>query len=423
MNKPQIHKRLVKEQVIAILENYLAKEISAAEAMENMGLKKSRFFDLVWQYKNNPDDFQVEHRGNDGNRSIPDVAEKAILVELRAEKKLIDNQDMPIKHYNYSAVKELLEEKYGLTISLPTIINRAKDGGFYQEKRVKRVHDREVLTNLVGELLQHDSSIHLWSPYMDKKLYLITTIDDHSRLMLYAELVEQENVWAHISALKSVFLQYGCPLKYYSDQHAIFRFVKNRDKHRPWNNYTKFTDDVDPQWKQVLNECQVSAIYALSPEAKGKVERPYRWIQDRIVRTAAKDKIKTAEGLREILQRLMHKYNHCWVHSTTREIPIVRFENALRNNKSLFKQFKLENTDQTIDDIFCLRAERVVDSYRKVSINGFEFRVPNGTPRQTVNLKIVPDMDNDLVKVRFWQNNLFLGEVLEKLENVPGVRF
>ncbi|MBU3950472.1 MAG: hypothetical protein KJ826_19920 [Proteobacteria bacterium] len=240
---------------------------------------------------------------------------------------------------------------------------------------------------------------------------------------MYAELVEQENAWKHILALKSVFLQYGCPLKYYPDQDSIFRFVKNRDKHRPHNNYSKFTDDVDTQWKQVLIECQVGITYALSPQAKGKVERPYRWLQDRIVRVAAKEKITTTEGLRKVLKELVNKYNTKWVHSTTKEIPIARFENALKNNKSLFKSFKIEKVNQTIDDIFCLKAERIVDSYRKISFDGLELRVPNGIPRQTVNLKIAPDTKKGLVKIRFWQNDSFLGEVLEKLENLSTVRF
>lgn len=423
MSNQQIHKRLSEEQVITILENYLAKEVGAKEAMTNLGLKRSQFFNLTSQYKNNPDKFNLEHRGNNGNRRISGEAEAKILRELKSEKKLIDDKNIPIKSYNYSAVKESLEEKYNIAVSLPTIINRAKEKGFYQEKNIKKVHDREVLTNLAGELAQHDSSYHLWSPYMDKKLYLLTTIDDYSRLLLYAELAEQENAWVHILALKSVFLQYGCPFKYYPDQHSIFRFVKDRDKHRPHNNYSKFTDDIDTQWKQVLLECQVGITYALSPQAKGKVERPYRWLQDRIVRTAAREKITTIEGLRKVLKELADKYNTKWVHSTTKEIPITRFENALKNNKSLFKSFKIERADQTIDDIFCLKAERIVDSYRRISFDGFEFRVPNGVPRQTVNLKISPDTKNGLVKIRFWQNDSFLGEVLEKLENLPTVRF
>lgn len=413
MGNQQIHKKFSDEQVIAILENYLAKEISAKEAMAKLELKRSQFFNLASKYRDGSDNFTIKHKGNAGNRKISESTVSLILKELKKEKKLIDNKDMPIKFYNYSAVKDALGNT---SVSLPTIIN-------YLEKPKRKIHDREVLTNLIGELLQHDSSHHLWSPYMKEKLYLITTIDDYSRLLLYAELVEEENVWAHIMALKSVFLQYGCPFKYYPDQHAIFRYVKDRDKNRPWNNYTKFTDDIDPQWKQVLQNCGVGLTYALSPQAKGKIERPYRWLQDRIVRIAAKEKLTTIDELKIVLKELVNTYNTKWVHSTTKEIPIVRFENAMRNRRTLFKPFRLEKLNQTVDDIFCLRAERTVDSYRKISFDNLDLRVPNGAPRQTVELKLIPDEKTGLVKIRFWQKDRFLGEQLEKLENLPKVRF
>ncbi len=45
----------------------------------------------------------------------------------------------------------------------------------------------------------------------------------------------------------------------------------------------KETTETDPQWKQILTECKVKVTYALSPQAKGKIERPYRWLQDRLV--------------------------------------------------------------------------------------------------------------------------------------------
>lgn len=417
-----MHKRFTKEQVTTILESYLSEEISLEEAKKNLEIGRSRFFKLLSSYKADPNKFDVGYAREKATRRISEEADKAILEGLESDKELIDNKDMPVRDYNYSAIRDDLQKK-GLTVSLPTIINRAKANDFYKVKIVKKVHDREVLTNFAGELLQHDSSVHLWSPYMEEKLYLITTIDDYSRLILYAELVDKENVWNHILALKSVFLHYGCPLRYYCDQHAIFRYVKDRDKLRPWNTYSKFTDDVSPQWKQVLEECNVAAVYALSPQAKGKVERPYRWLQDRVVRTAAKEHIDTREGLNLILKELVNDYNNRWVHSATKEVPVIRFEKALSENRSLFKPFKLEKDNQTVDDIFCLRLERTVDSYRKISVNGFELKVPGGTPRQTVALKIAPDMDKELIKIRFWQENIFLGETLEKAENMPIVHF
>lgn len=422
MRKEQLHKRFSKDQIIAILESYLSEELSVEEAMEKMEVRRSRFFELLSAYRDNPSGFDIGYKREKATRKVSDETDKAILEELEEDKKLIDNKDMPVRYYNYSAIRDNLEKR-GLDVSLATVIRRAKVNNFYKAKVAGKVHDREVITNFPGELLQHDSSVHLWSPYMDEKLYLITTIDDYSRLILYAELVEKENTWNHILALKSVFLQYGCPLKYYPDQHAIFRYVKDRDKLRPHNHFNQFTDDVDPQWKQVLKDCGVGVTYALSPQAKGKVERPYRWMQDRVVRTAAKEHIDDISGLRKILKELVDDYNTKWVHSTTGEIPIIRFEKAIRENRSLFKPFILKKEGFTVDDIFCLRMKRIIDSYRKISVNGFELKVPGGIPRNAVVLKIVPDMEKDLVKIRFWQEDTFLGEQLEKMENLSVVRF
>ena len=103
---------------------------------------------------------------------------------------------------------------------------------------------------------------------------MITSLDDYSRLMLYAKLLEHESSWAHIESSASIILTYGCPYQYYIDCHSIFRYVKGRDQLH--HNFTKFTDDVDPQWKQVILDCQIKPVYALSPQAKGKVERPCR---------------------------------------------------------------------------------------------------------------------------------------------------
>ena len=64
----------------------------------------------------------------------------------------------------------------------------------------------------------------------------------------------------------------------------------------------KVTDEVDPQWKQALNDCHVKITYALSPQARGKIERPYGWLQDRIVRTCARENIRTIDQVRQLLK-------------------------------------------------------------------------------------------------------------------------
>jgi len=168
-----------------------------------------------------------------------------------------------------------METRFKQKVSLPTIIDRTKQHGFYLKRPKRKTHDREILTNYAGELIQHDSSIHKWSPYAKEKWSLITSLDDFSCFMLYAILLKRETAWAHIMALQAIFLKYGLPFFFYVDCHSIFRFVQGRDS--LWRKDYKLTDEADPQWKQVLKDCNVKVIYALSPQAKGKVERPYGW--------------------------------------------------------------------------------------------------------------------------------------------------
>ena len=414
MNTQQLHKRLNQSQVITIFENYLSQEIDLGQALEYLTIKQSQFYALLKNYQENPDTFSLAYQRTKPTRAISAKAEKLILQELVSDKKLIDNKSMPVYGYNYSSIRDTLLKDHQESISVPTIIKRAKDNGYYLDKKIKKLHDREVLTHLIGELVQHDASHHLWSPYMDKKLCLITSLDDHSRRFLFADFFERESTWAHIQAVKSVFLTHGCPLKYYVDQHSVFRYVKNRDKQSPWNHYTKFTDDVDPQWKQIMQECGVGVTYALSPQAKGKVERPYRWLQERIVRVAAKQKITTIEELRVVLQDLIEQYNNVWVHSTIKQIPVIKYETAFGDGRCLFKDFKLPSPYKDLDDVFCLKAQRRIDSYRKISLEGNQIQVPQGRPHELVDLKLVPDYQNNIVKVRFWQGPRFLGS-----QNLP----
>jgi len=157
---------------------------------------------------------------------------------------LIEDKEIPITFYNYSYIKDQIYQSYGQKVSLPTIIDRAKKEGFYRPRQKERKsHDREILTNYLGELIQHDSSHHKFSPYADKKWYLITSLDDYSRLLLYYRLVEKETSWHHIVALQDVFLTWGVPFSYYVDSHSIFRFVQGRDSF--WRKHYLLTDEVD----------------------------------------------------------------------------------------------------------------------------------------------------------------------------------
>jgi len=282
MIKLQLHHRLNTIQVKDILDKYLKKDIKAKQARTYLNLGKSQFFNLVKKYKKHKEMFTLTYGRKTPNRILDNSIRENILSELKIEKeKIIDNPLVPTNRYNYSYIKNLIEEKYQQKAALSSIISVAKKSGYYKPKsKNKNKHDREVVTNFVGELIQHDSSHHLFAPDSKMKWYLITSLDDYSRQILYGDFVAVETTWSHIEAVQSLCLMFGIPFAYYADQHRIFRYVKNRDVQTVWTHYTKFTDEVDPQWRQVLKDLSIMPKNALSPQAKGKVEKPYGWLQD-----------------------------------------------------------------------------------------------------------------------------------------------
>ena len=158
------------------------------------------------------------------------------------------------------------------------------------------------------------------------------------------------------------------------------------------------------QWGKIMQLLNVDVTYALSPQAKGKVERPYRWLQDRMVRTCIYEKISEFEDCRSVLRDEIDRYNNHQVHSTTREIPSIRFERALKEGNSLFRKFLLPKPYTSPLDVFCLRAQRMVNGYRRISLFKHEIEVPKVPLRVYVNVHMVPDIAKDVMHIRIWWN-------------------
>jgi len=415
----QIHRRFTTEQVGFLLKGYCQGMMNRSSVEEILGISKTRFFALLRQYRQDPAKFSLAYERKTATR-LPTAVEELIEAELALEKGLVEDPSLPISSYNYSAIRDRLI-KQRVAVSLPTIIDRAKDLGCYQPHPKKKAHDREVVTAVIGALIQHDASHHRWSPYAKEKWALVTSLDDFSRKILFADFFEQETTWAHIKAAEALVHSYGIPLRYYVDSLRVFRFVQGRDS--VWRKHILQTDETDPQWRQVMRTLGVDVTYALSPQAKGKVERPYRWLQDRIVRTCAIEKLSTIKEVRAVLKEELDRYNNHQVHSTTGEIPSIRFEKARKEGNSLFRPLALPKPYTSAKDVFCLREKRTVNGYRKISLFNHEIVVPNVPLREEVEMHLVPDIDRHAIELRIWWNNHMVHTVTYPLKDFPGVHF
>lgn len=397
-----VHNKFTDEQVKELLQKYIDGGVERKYLQEILGIKKAMFFRMLRAYRKDPQSFSVEYKRSKASRSIDPVIKENIIKELAIDKKAIQNKDIPLYRYNYSYVQKRLEKTYKQTASLATIIRHAKATGFYLPKRNKpKTHDREVLTSHIGELIQHDASYHLWAPDAGTKWTLITSLDDHSRFLLYAQLVEHESSWAHIQALEHVVIKYGAPMAYYTDSHSIFRYVKGRDQRHM--SFERFTDDVDPQWRQVVKECGIKPIPAFSPQAKGKIERPYGWIQDHLVRTCIRENVKNINHAQRVLNYERDRYNYKQVHATTLEIPARRFNSAKEAKKSLFRSWTVPAPFTSIRNIFALRAVRYIDNYMTVTIRNLKFKLSHVEPQRPVDIRVYI-LEPFFYELRFWHN-------------------
>jgi hypothetical protein len=396
----QTHRRFTDEQVKVLLQGYCQSQFSRADVQEMLGIGKSRFFEHLKAYRDDPDRFTITYQRSTPTKLSAEV-EAEIENALLQEKAIVENPDLPISGYNYTALRDRLQEK-GVQVSVTTIIDRAKKLNCHKPRRKRKVHDRQVLTASIGALVQHDASTHLWSPFAEEKWVLITSIDDYSRKLLFADFFPMETTWAHIRAAQALMQQYGTPLRYYVDSLRVFRFVQGRDS--LWRKHVLETDDVDTQWRKMMRLLGVEVTYALSPQAKGKVERPYRWLQDRIVRTCVYENLSTLPEVRSVLNAEVHRYNNQQVHSTTGEIPNLRFARAEREGNSLFRKLDLPRPYTSLRDVFCLRETRIVNGYRRISLFNQSIEVPNVPLREDVDVHLVPDETRQLMHIRIWWN-------------------
>jgi len=139
-----LHRRFSDEQIAFLFQAYEQDLMSRVEVQEALEIGKTRFFALLRDYRQDPEAFSIAYQRSSPRRISPE-AEAAIERELLREQALVENPELPISGYNYSALRDRLK-KQGITVSLYTIIDRAKKHGCHHPRRKQKAHDREVLT-------------------------------------------------------------------------------------------------------------------------------------------------------------------------------------------------------------------------------------------------------------------------------------
>ena len=126
------------KEVKEVFQRYLAQEIAVEQALAMLKIQRRQFFKLLKVYRKRPDDFSLDYKRKSPPRKIDAKSEARIIRELKKEAEIIRDKSNPVRFYNYSYLKEILEKKHKVHVSLPTIIRRAKKMGITKKGLFER---------------------------------------------------------------------------------------------------------------------------------------------------------------------------------------------------------------------------------------------------------------------------------------------
>jgi transposase InsO family protein len=182
---------------------------------------------------------------------------------------------------NDTHLTEKFKEKEKIGLSRSTIQRILRQGGIaaVRKRGVKRHYKRRERKAQEGALLLWDGSPHHWLGQEQPEYNLTAVIDDATGALLHGVFSAEEDAQSYLICLRQILLDKGIPLALYMDRHGIFR---RNDDH--WSLEEQLLGVRTPtQVGQALRELGIEAIFALSPQAKGRVERLFNTLQDRLV--------------------------------------------------------------------------------------------------------------------------------------------
>ena len=170
---------------------------------------------------------------------------------------------------------EVLLDKHGLKVGRETLRTwMVEDGLWLSRKQRRSFHQPRLRRESYGELVQIDSSDHRWFEQRGEPCTLLVFIDDATSKLMQLRFVPSESTDSYFGALQGYLNDHGCPVAFYSDKHTVFRV--NKPDAKGGSGMTQFG--------RALAELNIEILCANSSQAKGRVERANRTLQDRLVK-------------------------------------------------------------------------------------------------------------------------------------------
>ena len=278
---------------IQVLNSVLEYQLPIAQAAEIMGVSERHTKRLLVAYrKGGPAALAHGNRGRRPHNAVPEAAAAAVV-------KLASNGYAGAKHTHLT---ELLRERESIDLSRPTVRRILTKAGIGspRSRRSQQHRFRRRRMPQEGMLVQIHGSNHPWLEDRGPKLTLLIAVDDATSTVAHAVFRTGEDTRGYLLLLEGLIRQWGIPLALYSDRHAAFKY-NARQKPVPV--------ETTHQFARVMRDLGIQQIFALSPQAKGRVERLLETFQDRLVTELRLAGASTIDQAKEVLQEFLPKIN------------------------------------------------------------------------------------------------------------------
>lgn len=209
---------------------------------------------------------------------------------------------------NDSHLVELLAEREGIGLSRATLQRWRSAAGLRspRHRRPPQHRSRRARMPQAGLMLQWDGSSHRWLEDRGPRLTLVGAIDDATGEVVAATFREQEDAQGYLLVLRSVLATHGIPAAIYRDRHGIFE----RREQEPWTRDEELAGEPVPtQVGRALALLGIQSIAAHSPQAKGRIERVWGTLQDRLVAELRLAGAATPAEAEVVLQGYLPRFN------------------------------------------------------------------------------------------------------------------
>ena len=344
--------------------------LSVTNAADLIGVGRRQVYRLLDAFRaGGPDGLISRKRGQPSNRALGMVFRETVLAIVRER----------YADFGPTLAAEKLCELHGLDLGVETLRQWMIAAGIWvrRKDRLKRVHQPRARCDCLGELVQIDGSEHWWFEDRGPQCTLLVYVDDATSRLMHLKFVETESTFDYFQATREYLETHGKPVAFYSDKHGVFRV----------NSTGAVEGDGMTQFGRSLHALNIDILCANTPQAKGRVERANKTLQDRLVKELRLRRISTIAAGNQLLPEFLVDYNG-------------RFGKEPRNSKNLHRPLSV---GEDLTDILAWREERTVSNSLTLQYDKVVFLLePNEITRELRRNRVtVVDYPDGRLAIRY----------------------